>query len=386
MSYLKKAATFGVVLGLTIAAGAANADVKIGFMATLSGEAAALGVDQLDAFKLALDENHGELGGQKVTLVTADDQLKPDVAIQQINKLIFNDKVDLITGVTFSNVMMAVAKPLADANMTFVGSNAGPAPLAGKQCNAGFFFTSWQNAQQAEVVGQYAKDHGYKNIFSIVPDYQSGREQVAGFKQYYGGPVTEDYTRLGQTDFSSELLKIAAAKPDALFVFEPGGMGVNFIKQYAQFGLKIPLLTVSTTDGTTLPAEGKAAVGALAGTFWGPDFKNAVSEKFVKDFEAKYGRVPSQYAAQSYDAALLIASALKKTNGNVADKAAFRKALRAADFDSLRGHFTFNVNGFPIQNFYMFKVVEGANGKPALKTIAEPLKNNKDSYYKECPL
>ena len=379
------AATLALVA--TFAAGSALADVKIGFLATLTGSGAALGQDMVDGFTLALEEHGGKLGGQKIVFLKEDDQLKPDIGVQAVQKFIEKDKVDLVAGVTFSNVMMAIAKPLADADMTFVGSNAGPGPLAGKQCNAGFFFASWQNDNQAEVVGQFATDRGYRNVYIIVPNYQSGRDQVEGFKRFYKGPVAgEVYTQLGQVDYSAELTTLAAAKPDAVYVFLPGGMGINFIKQFRQFGLmgKVPLLTVSTVDGSTLPALKDVALGAYAGTFWGPDFQNATSKSFVAAFEKKYGRIPSQYAAQAYDSALLIDSALRRTGGKVSDKAALRAALRAADFPSLRGAYKINVNGFPIQDLHMFEVARDGQGRVSLKTIATPLKAHADAYAAQC--
>ncbi len=346
-----------VALSAAALSGLAHADVKIGFMATVSFSAAELGQDMYDGFALALEQHGGKLGGQKIDLIKEDDQLKPDVGVQIVQKFIEKDKVDLVAGVTFSNVMMAIAKPLADADMTFVGSNAGPAPLAGKQCNKGFFFASWQNDEQAEVMGAYANDKGYKKAYLLAPNYQSGRDQIAGFKRLYKGSVAgEVYTQLNQPDYSAELAQLQAAAPDVVYVFYPGGMGVNFIKQYKQAGLlgKIPLLSASTVDGTTLPALKDVALGAVTGTFWGPDFDNATSKNFVAAFEKKYNRIPSQYAAQAYDSALLIDSALKKTGGKTTDKQAFRNALRAADYASLRGAYKFDVNGYPIQDFHVF--------------------------------
>lgn len=374
-------------LSIAMAAGTAMADVKIGFVATLSGSGAALGQDMVDGFTLALEERGGKLGGQTVKLFKEDDQLKPDVGVQIVQKLIEREKVDLVAGVTFSNVMMAIAKPLADADMTFVGSNAGPAPLAGKQCNKGFFFASWQNDSQAEVMGKFAVDEGYKKVYIMAPNYQSGRDQVMGFKRFYkGGVAGEVYTQLNQPDYSAELAQLQAAAPDAVYAFFPGGMGVNFIKQFKQAGLmgRIPLITVSTVDGTTLPALKDTALGAYAGSFWGPDFQNATSKAFVAAFEKKYGRIPSQYAAQAYDSALLIDSALKKTGGNVADKKALRNALRAADYASLRGRYKFGANGFPVQDFFAFEVAKDGAGRVSLKTIATPLKAHQDAYAAEC--
>ncbi|MGB6242223.1 MAG: ABC transporter substrate-binding protein [Castellaniella sp.] len=387
MAFRKTLLAAALALSLGVSAGPAQAEVKIGFLATLSGSGAALGQDMVDGFNLALEERGGKLGGQDIVLLKEDDQLKPDVGVQAVQKFLEKDKVDLVAGVTFSNVMMAIAKPLADAGMTFVGSNAGPAPLAGAQCNPGFFFAAWQNDGQAEVLGQFATDRKYEDVYLITPNYQSGRDQVKGFTRFYKGRISgEVYTQLGQQDYSAELLALQAANPSAVWVFLPGGMGVNFVKQYKQFGLmgKIPLLAASTVDGSTLPALGETALGVYAGTFWGPDFQNPVSQAFVAAFEKKYNRIPSQYAAQSYDSALLIDSALQKTGGKIDDKQAFRDALRAADYASVRGAYKFNVNGFPIENFYAFEVAKDAQGRVSLKTIAQPLTDHADAYAGNC--
>jgi branched-chain amino acid transport system substrate-binding protein len=390
MYLLKKSLGQGLALCIAAAlSGGAAAQIKIGFMATMSGPAASLGQDQYDGFMLGIEHSGGKLGGQSVTVIKEDDQLKVDVGVQTIQKLIEKDKVDLVTGVTFSNVMMAVAKPLADANMIFIGSNAGPGPLAGAQCNPNFFFTSWQNDAQSEVMGKFAMDKGYKNVYVMAPNYQAGKDFVAGFKRFYkGGIAGEVYTQLNQPDYSAEIAQMMAAKPDALYVFYPGGMGVTFVRQLRQAGAlgRIPLLSTSTTDGSTLPALKDTALGVLSGTFWGPDFTNPVSQKFVADFRAKFKRIPSQYAAQAYDAALLLDSALKKTSGSVTDKAARRAALRQADFKSLRGDLKFSANGFPVQDLHVFEVAKDNTGEVSLKTIATPLKAHADAYVAQCPI
>lgn len=389
MFKLKQCLGSATIITTALFGGSAFADVKIGFIATMSGPAAALGQDMYDGFMLGIEQLNGKLGGVKVEVIKEDDQLKPDLGVQAVNKLIERDKVDIIAGVTFSNVMMAIAKPMADNNVIFVGSNAGPAPLAGAQCNSQFFFTAWQNDQQAEGVGKYAADKGYKNIYIMAPNYQAGKDAVAGFKRMYNGGVAgEVYTTVNQPDYSAEIAQLQAANPDAVYVFYPGGMGVNFIKQFRQAGLlgKIPLMSVSTADGSTIPALKETALGVISGTFWGPDFNNEVSKKFVAAFEKKYGRIPSQYAAQSYDSALLIDSALKKTGGNVTNKKAFADALRAAEFKSLRGDLKFNKNGFPIQDIYVFEVAKDGQGRVSLKTLAKTLPNHPDSFVGQCPL
>ena len=369
--------------------GAASAQFKVGFMATLSGPAAALGQDMYDGFMLGLEHSGGKFGGVEVEVIREDDQLKPDLAVQTVNRFIERDQVDVVAGVTFSNVMMAIAKPLADSNTIFMGTNAGPAPLAGERCAPNFFFVSYQNDQQAEGVGKYATDKGFKNVYLMAPNYQAGKDAVGGFKRYYKGAVAgEVYTRVNQPDYSAEIAQLQAANPDAVFVFYPGGMGINFIKQFRQAGLldKIPLLSVSSFDGSTLPALKETALGAISGSFWGADFDNAVNQKFVTAFEAKYGRIPSQYAAQSYDGAMLLNSAIKKIGGQYKDKNALMAALRAAEFDSVRGDFKFNKNGFPIHDMYVFEVAPDAKGRVSHKTLQKTLPAHPDSYVGQCPL
>ncbi len=380
-----------VVTGFALAASAAlaQAPLKIGFMGVFSGPQGALGQDQYDAFMMVVDRNGGKLGGVPVQIIKEDSQLKPDVAVQIVEKLIEKDKVPIITGITFSNVFMAVNKKVTDQGVFIISSNAGPAPIAGAQCTPFTYVVSWQNDSQAEGMGKYATDKGYKKVVLMAPNYQSGKDQLAGFKRFYKGEVLDEiYTPLNQPDFSAELAQVASRNPDAVFVFYPGGLGINFMRQYRQAGLagKVPLLSSSTADGITLPAVKDDALGVLASTFWGPDFNNPVNKAFVEDFEKKYNRIPSQYAAQAYDSALLLDSAIAKVKGNVADKKAFQAALRAADFKSLRGDFKFNTNGFPIQNFYIFEVAKDAKGRVSLKTIANPLKDHKDAYYTQCPL
>jgi len=294
--------------------------------------------------------------------------------------------VDLITGVTFSNIMMAIAKPLADADMLFIGSNAGPSQLAGEQCNRNFFFTSWQNDNLAEVMGQYATDNGFKNVYLMAPNYQSGKDQLNGFKRYFKGNIVDEvYTQLNQLDYSAEIAMLQSEQPDAVYVFYPGGMGINFVKQLHQSGvLNKTVLLSSSIDGTSLPALGETALGVYASSAWGPDLDNSANQNFVTAFEAKHKRIPSLYAAQAYDAARLIDSALRKTNGNISDKQALRDAIRAANFDSVKGSIRFNTNGFPIQNMRVFQVAKDSQGRVSLTSVATPLKDLSDSYAPHC--
>lgn len=367
----------------------AQQPVKIGFVAELSGPVGALGQDMYDAFMLVVDRNGGKLGGVPVQVLREDSQLKPEVANQIVDKLIEKDRVPIIAGLTFSNVMMAVYKKIVDNEVFLIGSNASPSQLAGAQCSPFYFQAAAQNDQRAEAMGRYAAEKGYKKIYAMAPNYQAGKDFIAGFKREYKLPLLEEiYTPLNQLDFQAELAQLAAAKPDAVYVFYPGGLGVQFVRQWRQSGLadKIPLLSTSTVDGINLPALQEAAVGVAHASPWGPDFPNAENKRFVAEFEKKYGREPSEYAATAYDSALLLDAALAKVNGNVSDKKAFMAALKSAEFPSVRGKFKFNHNQLGIQDFYVFDVVKGDKGRFTHKTVAKAMADAQDAYHAQCPM
>lgn len=368
---------------------AATVPVKIGFIAELSGPQAALGQDQYDGFMLLVERNGGKLGGVPVQVLKEDSQLKPEVGVQLANKLIEKERVSIITGVTFSNVMMAIHKPITEAKVFLVGSLAGPSPIAGALCSPYQFITSFQLDAAAEAHARYANERGFKKVFLLGANYQAGKDFLGGFKRAFKGQVVDEvYTAMNAPDFSAELTQVAAAKPDAVFAFYPGALGINFVRQYNQAGLMktTPLLTQGAVDGSTLPALKDAALGAYNGAPWGPDIDNPANKKFVDEFERKYGRIPTLFAAQSYDAAQLIDSALTKTKGKVDDKDALRVALKAADFASVRGKFRFGNNQFPVQDYFIQQVAMDAKGRVSLKTVATPLKDFTDDYASKCPM
>jgi branched-chain amino acid transport system substrate-binding protein len=362
--------------------------VKVGLIVTLSGPSAVLGGQVRDGFALAVKTLGGKLGGAETEVVVVDDELKPDVAVTKVKGLLERDQVNFVVGPIFSNVLQAIHKPVTDSNAILISPNAGTSNFAGKQCNQNFFVTSYQNDQVHEVLGKHAQDKGFKKVFLMAPNYQAGKDALAGFKRHFKGEVLDEvYTPLGQLDFSAELAKIAAAKPEAFFTFMPGGMGVNLVKQYRQAGLvNIPFLSAFTTDESTLPAQKDDAVGFLAGANWAPNMDNPQTKAFVAAYEAAYNSVPGTYAMQAYDAALLIDSALKATGGKVADGAAVRAALKKANFSSLRGKFKFGANQYPVQDFYLVRVAKRPDGKFQTEIADKVFTDYVDVYAAECPM
>ena len=376
-----------LLLGTAVSPSLAQEKIKLGVIVTLSGPAAALGQQVRDGFALAVKDLGGKMGGRDVEVIVADDELKPDAAVTKVKGLLERDKVDFVVGPIFSNILQAIHRPITESKTFLISPNAGPSTFAGKDCNPFFYVTSYQNDQVHEILGKVAQDRGYKRMYLMVPNYQAGKDSVAGFKLDYKGEIVEEsYMPLNTLDFQPELSKISSQKPDALFTFMPGGLGVNLVKQYRQAGLAdaIPVLSAFTVDELTLPAQQDAAVGMFGGANWAPNLDNPQNKKFVAAYEAAYNVVPGTYAFQAYDAALLIDSAVKAVKGDLSNKDAVGAALKKADFTSLRGAFKFNTNGYPIQDFYLTKVAKRADGKFQTEIVQKVFENYGDRYAKDC--
>jgi branched-chain amino acid transport system substrate-binding protein len=384
------AIAFALCLGTVSAVAQAPADkLKVGIIVTLSGPGAVLGQQARDGFLLALKNRGGKLGGRDVDVTVVDDELKPDVAVTRVKKLVESDKVDFVVGPIFSNVLGAIFKPVTESATILISPNAGASVFAGKACSPNFFVTSYENNQVHAVLGQYAQDKGYKRAFLMAPNYQAGKDSVAGFKSMFKGDIVEeDFVPLSQIDFQADLARIAEAKPDVIFAFMPGGLGVALVKQFHQSGLadKIPFLSAFTVDESTLPAEQDAALGLFGGMTWAPNLDNAANKTFVDGYMAAYHSVPGSYAMQGYDAAQAIDAALGKTGGSTADKAKLGAAMRQADFASPRGKFRFNTNGYPIQDFYLVKAAKRPDGLYETEIVQKVFTDYADSFAAECQL
>ena len=375
------AATLAAVSGAS-----AQDKIRIGLIYTLSGPAAALGQQSKNGFELGLKHLGGKMAGKDVELFVADDELKPDVAIQKAKAMIERDNVDIVVGPIFSNILVALHKPVLDAGKIFISTNAGTSNFAGAQCHPNFFVTSYQNDQIYEALGEATNKLGYKNVYALVPNYPAGKDALAGFKRTFKGKlVDEELAPLNTKDFAPVVSKIHAAKPDALFTFMPGGLGINLINTMIQSGQKdLPVVSAFTADEATLPVLKDNAVGIYGALTWAPNMDNPANKKFVKDYEAAYNAVPASYAMQAYDAVSLIDSAAKAVKGNMSDVKAVSAALRKADFSSVRGPFKFNTNGYPIEDFYLTKVAKRADGKYETQIVNKVFSNHADSYVKDC--
>jgi len=351
---LKATLTSGL-LALTIGAGAAQAEpVTIGLITTLSGGGAGLGVDVRDGFLLALEQ----AGNADIRLVIEDDAQRPETAVQIAERMIQSERADILTGIIWSNLAMAVVPSVVAQDIFYISPNAGPSPLAGASCHPNYFNAAWQNDTLHEAAGQTANELGYANAFIMAPNYPAGTDALNGFKRYYQGELAgELFTQVGQTDYAAEIAQIRASGADSVFIFLPGGMGISFMRQYAQSGVDLPIVSAGFSfDQDVLPAMGTAALGVINTGQWSPDLENETNAAFVASFQETYNRLPSIYASQGFDTANLILSALE--TASVSDQDAFREALRAADFNSVRGSFAFAPNHHPIHRIYVREVVD----------------------------
>ncbi len=388
---MKKALTAAFITALMTGTALAE-DIKIGFVTTLTTGAAVIGNDMKDAAELAMEHIGGQMGGKTTEIIFEDDGFKPEIGKQKTDKLVKQDDVDFVTGFIWSNVLMASQKSVLGAGKFLISANAGPSQIAGKLCNENFFSTSWQNDQTPMAMGEVLNQQGVKSLYILAPNYAAGKNMVAGVERTFKGEVLgKDLTKWpGQLDFSAELAKAKASGAEGLFVFYPGRAGGAFIQQYQQAGLRgvMPLYTTFTVDAIALPklqeANMEGVLGSQMTQQWDPTLDNAANKKFVADFRAKHNRYPSFYAAQAYDAIMLIKSAVDAVNGDLSDQNAVRAALKAADFSSVRGDFAFGTNHMPVQDFYLREVVEDADGNWTSKVVKTVFEDHKDPYVGEC--
>lgn len=372
----------------------ASADIKIGFVTTLTTPAAVIGRDMRDAVELALEHIDHRMGQETVEVIYGDDEFNAQKGKQATERLVLRDNVDLVTGYIWSNVLLASAPVVLNADKFLISANAGPSPMAGQRCHRNFFNISWQNDQTPMALGELLNQEGIQTLYIVAPNYVAGQNMVAGVERSFTGEVVgKDMTVWpSQRDWSAELSKIKAAGPEAVFMFYPGPAGLAFVKQYQQAGLieTVPLFSVYTFDSISLPLFQDAGIDSVLGSkmtqFWAPDMDNEQNREFVAAFRDKYGRYPSFYAAQSYDSIFFIKSAVEAVNGNIQDLDGMRAALRKAEFPSVRGTFQMGTNHFPIQNFYERRVVLDTEGNWTTSVGPVVLENHQDPYAGECAM
>jgi branched-chain amino acid transport system substrate-binding protein len=375
---------------LALVATAQAQTIKVGIAQDLTGPFAALGAEARDGFNLAIRQLGGKLGGVAAEFIAQDMGGNPDSARQLVERLVKRDRIDFFTGPIGSNVALAVGPALFADKVFYLSNNAGPSQFAGSQCNPFFFGTAWQNDAYHEAAGRFAASRGFQNVAILAPNYPAGQDALNGFKRGFGKPVaSETFTKLGQLDYAAELAQLRAQAPDALFIFLPGGMGINFIKQFVGAGLSKHTQIIGpgfSADQDVIRAVGEPMLGMFNSAHWNHDFDNPASRAFVEAFRKEYGRTPSIYAAQAFDVILMLDAAVRDVKGKVTDREAVRAALKKASFRSVRGEFRFGANQFPVQDYVLRVIRKDERGELNNRTLNKVMEKHVDAYASQCAM
>jgi len=376
----------------TFAAPAGADELRIGFVNTETGSGAILGQHFRRGWELGLAhqgwaKDGDALGGVPTRVIYGDDQLKPETGLRVVEKMLASDRVQILAGFIWSNVLLAAQQTVFDRKVLLVSVNSGSAALAGKQCSPLFVSTGFQADQNAEAMGTLVDQDGIKSVYVMVPNFQAGKDQIKSFQLRYKGKIVgQTLFKLGEADFQADLAKVREARPEALFAFAPGAMGIAFMKQWSASGLadKIRLYPLWMVDYLTLPAIGDAALGTVHSNHWDPDSTHPRNQHFVKAYLAKHGAMPSHFAAQAYDGASAIAAAVRATGGKASDAAALAREIRKSPLESVRGDLKYNVNGFLIQPHYRRAALKDVSGKLVIRTQGKVFEQP-DAYGGDCP-
>ena len=354
--------------------------LKVGLMLPYTGTFAALGTSITNAFKLAVEENGGKLGGREIEYFTVDDESDPAKAPDNANKLVKRDQVDVLVGTVHSGVALAMAKIARDNNTLLVIPNAGADEITGPLCAANVFRTSFSNSQMGIAMGKVMAEQKKKTAVTLTWKYAAGDESVGGFKETFeagGGKVIKELSLpFPQVEFQSYLTEIAALKPDVVYVFFAGGGAVKFVKDYAAAGLNktIPLVGAGFLTDGTLEAQGEAAPGLLTTLHYGDGLNTPKNNAFRAAYAKAYKNEPDVYAVQGYDAAQLLIVGMNAVKGDTTKRAELVKAMEVAKLDSPRGSLALNKGHNPIHDIYLRRV-EGKENKVigiAVKNLTDP--------------
>ncbi|HNU12368.1 MAG TPA: ABC transporter substrate-binding protein [Rubrivivax sp.] len=377
---LAAATLLAALLASGPAAAQGSGKLRVGLMLPYSGTYTALGNAIENGFKLYVAEQGGKLGGREIEYFKVDDESDPAKAVDNVNKLIKRDNVDVLIGTVHSGVAMAMAKVAKETGTLMIDPNAGADAVTGPMCALNIFRSSFSNWQPGYAMGSVVAKRGHKTAVTITWKYAAGDESVNGFKEAFtkaGGKIVKDLTLpFPNVEFQALLTEIAALKPDAVYTFFAGGGAVKFVKDYAAAGLKekIPLYGAGFLTDGTLEGQGASAEGLLTTLHYADSLNTPRDNSFRLEYAKSYKLQPDVYAVQGYDAAQMLGIGLKAVGGDVTKKAEFAAALRKARIDSPRGAFTLSSSHNPVQDIYLRKV-EGKENKlveVASKALADP--------------
>ncbi|MGE0563063.1 MAG: ABC transporter substrate-binding protein [Pseudolabrys sp.] len=351
-----------LVLGVSLATPAAKADdLRIGFIAPMTGIFAQIGKDMVNGFQMYLDEHGGKLGGMTVKFTVEDNQGKGDAAVTKAKKLILNDKVQMYVGGLLASTGYALAPVSTAEKVVYLVSIPAADDLTQRQIAKYpyVFRTSWTSSQPHHPLGKWACEQGYKKIAAIGADYAFGYEVVGGFQKAFedcGGQIVQKiWPRLGEKDFGP-IIPLIKSDVDAVFALMVGPMALQFPKQLRAAGFKKPIIGGGTNyDEFVLPFMDDGVIGDVSALQYSAALDTPKNIKFVKDYRAKYGKVPSYYSENNYTTAQLIDETIKKAGGKYPGPEEFVKIMGSLKIEAVRGPISFEDHN-PIQNIYIKKV------------------------------
>ena len=347
---------------------AQGSKVRVGLMLPYTGTFAQLGVAIENGVRMAIDEKGGKLGGREIEWFKVDDESEPAKGVENANKLVQRDKVDVLIGTVHSGVQMGIQKVVRDSGTLCLIPNAGVHAATRALCAPNVFRTSFTNSQPTLALGKVMVDKGHKKAVWITWKYAAGDEAFEGFRDSYtkaGGTIIKELgLPFPNVEFQALLTEIASLRPDAVACFFAGGGAAKFIKDYAAAGLKgkIPLYGSGFLTEGVLEAAGPAADGIITTMHYSDSLDTPRNKQFRLDYVKAFRSQPDVYAVQGYDTGLLLIQGANAVKGDLSAKPALYKAMEGATIDSPRGKWTMSKAHNPVQDIYL-RVVENKENK-----------------------
>jgi branched-chain amino acid transport system substrate-binding protein len=358
---------------------AQSGKLRVGLMLPYTGTFAQLGVAIENGFRLAINEQGGKLGGREIEYFKVDDESEPSKGIENANKLVQRDKVDVLVGTVHSGVQMGIHKVARDSGVLCLIPNAGVHMATRAQCAPNVFRTSFSNSQPTRALGAAMVAKGHKRAAWITWKYAAGDEAFEGFKEGYlaaGGTIIKELgLPFPNVEFQALLTEIAALKPDAVACFFAGGASAKFMIDYAAAGLKdkIPLYGSGFLTEGMLDAAGPAAEGVMTTLHYGDSIETPRNKAFRLEYAKAFKMQPDVYAVQGYDTGLLLVHGANAVKGDLNNKPVLYKAMETVTIDSPRGKWTMSKSHNPVQDIYL-RVVQNKENKVigvAAKALAD---------------
>ena len=349
-------------LALAATAGPALAakELRIGFIAPMTGFFAAIGKDMANGFKMYLAQNKSMMGPVKVKFILEDSTGKPSVNRQKAIKLIRRDKVHMFVGGLLASTGYALGAVADRFKTLYISPVPAGDDMTQRKPPKYFLRSGFTSSQNSHPLADYAYDQGYRRIVMIGADYAFGYETLGGFQRQFerrGGKIIKKiWAKLGAKDFGPYLPQIPK-DADAIMALMVGPMSLAFPKQFRAAGFKMPMLGgVTSADEFVLPSMGDEAIGYVTSAQYSAAVTTDKNKAFVKEYQSRYGKMASYYSETTYTTGQWIRDALEKVKWNPDDTAGFIREFKKIRITAVRGPLYIDSHGNVVQNSYVRKV------------------------------